>query len=45
MMKYIEPDMEIIEFDEKIRTDQVGGSDFSTGSNENGTDIGDLMGD
>ena len=41
-MKYIKPDMGIIEFDENARTTQVGVSDpNSTGSNENGnTDLG-----
>lgn len=44
-MKYIKPNLDIIEFDENVRTSQVGGSDWSTENNGNGTDIGDLMGD
>ena len=41
MIKYIKPDMDIIEFDDKIRTDQVGVSDpNSTGSNEGSSDLG-----
>ena len=42
-MKYIKPDLDIIEFDKNVWTTQVGASDgVSTGSNENGnTDLGD----
>lgn len=47
-MKYIKPDMDIIEFDEDVRTVGVGPSDpNSNGSNEDGnTDLGgtDLWG-
>ena len=40
-MKYIKPDMDIIEFDENVRTSQVGPSGDSTENNGPGTDLGD----
>ncbi len=47
MMKYIKPDMDIIEFDENIRTVDVGPSGpYSSENNGSGTDLGnpDLWG-
>ena len=38
-MKYIKPDMDIIEFDENIRTTQVGPSGDSTETGGPGTDL------
>lgn len=40
-MKYIKPDMDIIEFDENVRTSQVGPSGDSTEITGPGTDLGD----
>lgn len=41
-MKYVKPDLDIIEFDEELMTStQLGGSDVSTGSNEDNLDVSD----